>query len=352
MLSRLFRRVKGHISSVLNRPSAMFWIAPFLLAVVAVVYVNRYEAPGLIPATHSLIVRVIKEGTPLALIAMGTALVLSTGGVDISTAGVATAGGIIFAATSQLGSPQILCFVAALLFGVLSGLGLGWGVYRNLPPLILSWALGALWFVVSLVFADSGLVKGTTSGVWLDFVPPADYWDFGGGGFTKSILALSLTVFLIGLTNLPRRARAVGANRDSAIYAGIKTRGVYLATYSLSGALSALAGSLWALLNTGAPTVEHAGKELVAIAIAILGGTVMTGGYLFLPSVIAAAFFWICLQTIVLGSDLSIFQEFQQQVANGLFAILFILLLLPLGRRLSGPTQTINAEQKVTEVKQ
>jgi ribose/xylose/arabinose/galactoside ABC-type transport system permease subunit len=327
----------------------MYLIAPVLLMLALVILVWLHAAPGVVIPLRDITARVVKEGAPLALLAMAAALVLATGGVDISTAGVATAGGAVFAALSQSQMPPAIGVLAALLFGGISGLVLGLGVHRNLPPLILSWALGALWIVATLVFADMHVVESTTSGIRLGYLPPEDFFHFGHKGFNYSVLALGIVVATVSLTNLPRRAMAVGANRDSAVYAGIRTRRTYLACYSLGGTLAALAGVLWAVLTPGAQTTEHVGRELIAIAVAILGGTVMTGGYLFLPSVVAAALFWNALDTAVRGSNLTVFQQFQHHAANGLFALLFVLILLPFGRRLAGPTQTISVEQKIRE---
>src|SRR5690606_28133722 len=152
--------------------------------------------------------------------------------------------------------------------------------HRNLPPLILSWALGALWITLGLVFADLNLVRRTTSSVALGLVPPDNYFRVGSAGFNTFLTTVPVAVLAISLTNLPRRAMAVGANRDSATYAGIRTRNTYLLCYSLSGALAASGGVFWALLSTSGQTAELAGRELTAIAVAILGGTVMSGGYL------------------------------------------------------------------------
>lgn len=343
------------IKSLPDHPRTMFVIAPILLVICWTALFFLHQSPDLLYRCSTILERTVKEGTPFALLAIGAGIVLSTGGVDISTAGVATVGGVIFAALTQLHIPILLCLAAALLVGVISGALLGYGVHKNLPGLILSWAIGALWLIGSLVFADTfsgkaSTIESTTSRVELGFPVASDYWEVFNGGFRMAIFCLSIVVIGISVTNLPRRTRAVGANRDSAIYAGIRSRNIYLAAYGVSGVLSAAGGVFWVLLNGGAQTSNFVGYELIAIAIAILGGTVMTGGYLSLPSIVAAAFFWVALRTTVEGANLAaVSQTLQNHVANGLFAAIFVVLLLPLGKRLSGPTQTISAEPKVQE---
>lgn len=337
---------------VTDHPSAMYWIAPVLLLGASLVWVSNHEDPSLLARLQDLLSRLVKEGAPLALIAVAASVPLASGGVDISTSGVATIGGVAFAVLMQVDVPPWLAISTAVGIGTSSGVLLGFLVSRALPPLVLSWAFGVLWLITALVLADSRLASSNTSGVSLPYRLPDDYWQFGQGGFNKAVGFLSFVIFAVSMTNLPRRARAVGANRDSAIYAGIRTRRVYLLCYGLSGSLAALAGVLWAEINRGARTTDFVGTELTAVAIAILGGTVMSGGYLFVPSVVASAGFWVALQTVIDGADLNwlrAFKNYQQHLANGLFALLFIAVLLPLGRRLNGPTQTISAEQRVQE---
>lgn len=334
---------------VFDGPSAMYAIAPLLLLAAAALLVWLHPAESITVRVSETSARIVKEGVPLALLAVAASLVLTTSSVDISTAGVATAGGITFAALSQQVTFLPLAAAGAIVVGAISGLAVGWGVHRNLPALILSWAVGSLWLVLGLIVADSRVVASTTASVALGFRPADDLFRFGEQGFLVAIGTVATAVTAIALTNLPRRAMAVGANRDSAVYAGIRTRNVYLAVYALSGALSASAGILSSLVTGGAQTTEYVGRELAAIAIAILGGTVMTGGYLFLPSVVAAAFFWTALDTLVRGTNLTVFQEYQSHAANGLFAFLFVLILLPLGKRLAGSTQTVMVEQRTRE---
>jgi len=321
------------------------------MSIIALVI--EHNGPSIAVSLQQLLPNIVKEGTPLALMGIGVGLVLSTGGVDISTAGVATMAGVVFAAFTQLGWHPILAAVPAMLIGLFSGVALGVAVNRRAPPLIMSWAFGALWLTAAIVFAESGAefgwLVGTTSRVNLGTPPSREFWGLFGGGPGICMALLFLTVSLIGLSNLPRRARAVGADADSAVYAGIRPKTVLVQSYAISGVLAAIAGVLWALVNAGGQTTDHSGRELIAVSIAVLGGTAMSGGYLSLPSVASAGLFWVSSLTLLKGMDYMILGNQQQRAPFALFALLLIATTLLLGDRLGGATRTIHADYKIKE---
>lgn len=339
--------LKAHDMNV--RSKIMFWIAPVLLLSALIVLYFEHASPSPLLKIENLLVRVLKEGTPYALLAMGGGLVLATGGVDISVAGMATLSGVIFAALTQYHVPWVISSFLATIIGCTSGLLLGHLVHKNAPPLLTSWAFGTIWFITSLWFAAAGVVRSNASSVLLGSSTSPDFWHITGTGIKLSGFFLIALISILSFSNLPRRACAIGANRDSAIYAGIRTGSVLRRCYAINGAFASLAGVFSALLTNGASTTDQIGRELISISIAVLGGTVMSGGYLCLPSIVAAAMFWVAASTIVNGLDLVLLKEHQQHAVNAIFALIFIAIVVPLGRHLSAETRTIHTEQKAQE---
>ncbi len=79
-------------------------------------------------------------------------------------------------------------------------------------------------------------------------------------------------------TRFGRALFAVGGNEQSALLMGINVRRTKLRAYVLNGFLASLAGFVFCL-NTSAGFVEQArGFEMEAIASAVIGGTLLTGG--------------------------------------------------------------------------
>lgn len=300
----------------------------------------------------------IKWGTPLALLAIGTSLVLATGGVDISIAGVATLSGIFFAILTYSGMPLWACGLFTLIPGMLTGLFLGWVVARyHASPLIASWSVGMLsWLIsVTLVYWLYNGLLGEPLGSVASF-PLKEHGMYGGWNFSGKIfyMAIGLLIFIVIIlskSHLPKRLCAVGANKVSATYLGINVYRTVVSAYILSGCCASLAGVFWVLRNNSAATGDIMGNELIAVAIAVLGGTAMSGGYLYLTSIIFAAMFWAEARLVVTNLNLTFLadQALQQRFVDAVFALILIIVSAVFGKMLSGTADTILTEKRIKE---
>jgi ribose/xylose/arabinose/galactoside ABC-type transport system permease subunit len=304
---------------------------------------------------QSLLELMVKEGVPLAIVAVGAGLVLCTGGVDLSSMGVATLSGVIFGSALQLGLGSFAALGIALLFGMISGFAVGAMVSRDVPSLISSWAVGSLWSIGAALISTErpfGLASSAT-GVALEIEKTwLDLWDeHGGHGVRYWLVALFVVIALLNNTYFARRCCAIGANRFSALYAGIRLRRTLMSAYIVAGTVSALAGVLWAVLGRAGSTTDQLGKELIPIAAAAIGGTVMSGGYFRPLSIVAAAFLWTVMDRGCNALHVEWLQGNQQRVINALFAIIILGIVLTVGRRLSGFTQTITTEPRAKETR-
>jgi len=292
--------------------------------------------------------------------ALGVALVLAVGGVDISVAGVATISGVVFAIATQAYSgntlPLIIGFIVALFTGLLSGGILALLVrYFRAPSLIASWAIGALWFILAVVIANPQLglpgienINRNVSSVDFGITLERTFYHINGVGLWATIASVSLITLLLYFSNLPRRAAAIGANRDSAIYAGIAVGKVTIACYLISAVLASSAGVITVLVNGSASTTALSGQELTAIAAAILGGTAMTGGYFRPAPVVFAALFWGEVSLLALNLQIG-GAEFQAQLADGIYAIIFIIMLMGFGKTMAVDVETVHSERKTED---
>jgi len=346
------------LDGILKNPQTAFWVAPGLFLLMFFILISMSAGNDFLITGKNILVHLVKNGSVLVLLSLGVALVLAAGGVDISVAGVATLSGVVFAITSQslesVAYGITLGVLLSIVFGFFSGSVLAVLVrYFKAPPLIASWALGALWLIVSVVMANKSFslpfaddIKRNTSSVELGFEVPWDFFHFHGMGFCLVVSFVFIVTLLLYFSNLPRRAAAVGANKDSATYAGIKVGAITGYCYMLSAILASIAGVSSALVNGSAPTTSLAGHELTAIAAAILGGTAMTGGYFRPAPVVFAGLFWG--EVTLLAINLQWFNntEFQSQFANGIYALTFILVLMLLGRNMSADVNTVHSERK------
>jgi len=92
------------------------------------------------------------------------------------------------------------------------------------------------------------------------------------------IIAYIIASQVLSRTPFGRHVYAVGDNEEAARLMGLNVKRVTIGVYTLSGALSGLAGVILASrLGTGQP-VAGTGWELDAIAAVVVGGTLLTGG--------------------------------------------------------------------------
>ena len=92
-------------------------------------------------------------------------------------------------------------------------------------------------------------------------------------------LAVLIIVFLVlKYTKFGRSIYAIGGNEQSALLMGLNVRRIKLKVYVINGFLAALAGFVFALNSCGGFVEQARGFEMEAIASAVIGGTLLTGG--------------------------------------------------------------------------
>jgi simple sugar transport system permease protein len=92
------------------------------------------------------------------------------------------------------------------------------------------------------------------------------------------VLVLVAGYVLAQNTRLGRNLLAIGGNEQSALLMGLPVGATKITAYALCGALAALAG-LINTFNTGSGnSIYGIGMELDAIAVVVIGGTLLTGG--------------------------------------------------------------------------
>ena len=141
-------------------------------------------------------------------------------------------------------------------------------------------------------------------------------------------VALMVSVALIlqivaSRTRFGRRVYAIGGNREAALLAGINVNRITFLTFLLMGALYGLAGLVLASRLNGAPPGGAPFLELDAIAAAVIGGVSLRGG---IGLVINALLGALLLAAINNGLSLMNVPTFYQLVVSGLILIIAVFL--------------------------
>ncbi len=321
-------------TSIVWRQQANF-VAPVLLLFFFLALLSMHHAAFSSLAATDIISRIVKEGTPFALMACGESLIIAAGSIDLSVVGNVAISGVIFAVGTQFGLHPLMAALLCAVWGLGFGFLLGWIITKSrCPALIMSWSLGVICLLLAVLTGGSGIVRGTPASIPLGMNPAANFWSIDSLGFYLAVATTTIVVLLLNWSNLPIFCSAVGSSRKAALYAGIDSVRVQQAAFALNGLLCAIAGVFWALLANSAVSTDHIGKELIVIAVAVLGGTSLSGGYVSLWSVVASALFWAAARTLVDSLDLGLVGSLQSEAASGIFALVLVAVVLFSSRHL------------------
>ena len=218
---------------------------------------------------------ILLNSSSVAIAAVGMALLLIAGKVDLSI-GAIFAAGATFSAWLATAYPAPIAIIGGIALGAGLGLTNGLLVWRiRVSPIIVT--LGTLTII-------RGMLQALTQGKGIGGVQP-DFAGFGRGtplGVPTQIwIMIGLVVigqFLLSRTTTGLHVFAIGGNAEAANIAGIGVRKIVLGLFAFSGSVAALAGVLTASRFGTATSTFGVGFELDVITATILGGVAFSGG--------------------------------------------------------------------------
>jgi ribose/xylose/arabinose/galactoside ABC-type transport system permease subunit len=306
-LQRLWRRI-DKTSFVLNNV--------LLLALVAMGgYFSTQTSRFLQISNFQLI---LSNNAPLGVLCAVFALLVITGGVDLSVGSNIGLSGLITAlAVTSWGFPNGL----GIILGILAGAGVGvingtfCGILRFNPIIVTLGMLGVIRGVALIIHEQD--INGL-SGVFNTVA----YGKVVGVYVIVIIVAASFIIAaaFVALTPWGRYLYAIGLSREAAYLSALPVRALPFALYVATGAAAGLAGVLTsAQLDGGSAGSEGLTMELQALTIILLGGVAFAGGRGRLFGVFIA---WVFLGTLEDGLILMNVTPFVQQVASGMALVL------------------------------
>lgn len=220
---------------------------------------------------------VFRSFSTTAIMSIGMVMVIVTGGIDLSVGSVMGLSGLVTALAFENGYSTFVSTSFGLgvgtAFGLINGLMVTFG---RLPPFIAT--LGTL-------SIGRGLMYIITKGVPVTPDTPEIFSVLGQGyvGYVPVpvVIMLVLAIFfslLMAFTTFGRRVYSTGGNEHAAWLSGVNTAKVKIIVYTLSGAISALAGIVAFSRYLSAEPASGFGIELEVIAAAAIGGASLSGG--------------------------------------------------------------------------
>ncbi|HOW08026.1 MAG TPA: ABC transporter permease [Flexilinea sp.] len=262
------------------------------------------------------ILNILKQATPIIIIAIGQTFVLITAGIDLSIGSVIACSGVVAAICMRDGLPVWISMIAGLLFGVLVGVINGsLIVYGKLPAFIAT--MGTMTTVRGLaLFLTQGIPIGslpkefTQIGTQRTFNVPNQV-------YIMAILAI-IFGFVLSKTKIGRYTYAMGSNYEATRLSGVNVNMTLIIVYTISGFLAAWAGMIMtANVISAAPTAGD-GYELDAVASSVIGGASTLGGEGIIPGTVLGA---LVIATLRNGLNLSGASPFIQKMIIGIVII-------------------------------
>ncbi|WP_159886625.1 galactose/methyl galactoside ABC transporter permease MglC [Paenibacillus puerhi] len=250
---------------------------------------------------------ILLQNSTRAIIALGAAFILITGGTDLSSGRVVGLTAVLSASMLQLSDyprrffpdlPELwvgLPIILGILAGLVVGLINGWVVAKlNVPPFIATLGTMVIVYGVNSIYFD---MKPNESQPIAGLRP--DFTNIGSGFFGPNgpysipyiviiAIVVSLIVWVIfNKTRLGKNMYAIGGNVQAATVSGIRVARNLIGIYAIAGALYGLGGVLEAARTGGATNNYGNMYELDAIAACVVGGVSTAGGIGTVPGVLA-----------------------------------------------------------------
>lgn len=302
-----------------------------LFGLIALVVIGLLVNPRFI-ATRNLM-NIFTRSAFIGIIAIGTTFVLTAGGLDLSVGSMAAfASGITIIAINStagiLGTGFTSIFVgmvAALLVGLLAGLFNGFVITRGrIEPFIVTLGTMGIFRALIIYLADGGTL--TLESVLRQAYRPVYYASFLGIPLPIWIFAVAalLGALVLNKTRFGRYCFAIGSNEEVAAYSAVKVNRIKMLTYVLQGLCVGLATLIYVPRLGSASGTTGLMWELEAIAAAIIGGTLLKGGYGRIWGTIVGAIMLSMIGNILNLTDA--ISSYLNQAVQGVLIIVAVLL--------------------------
>jgi len=270
------------------------------IALVLLIAYNAIATPNFV--TVDTVQLLFSQVPPVIIVSLGMALVIGTGGVDLSVGSIMAIASAVLAKFVVGGTPIGLAMLYAVAAGLLVGIFNGLVVaFARVQPIVAT--LGVL-------VAGRGIALVITGGALVELFVPI-FKDIRLGKFlgipyvmiVAALLAVAVA-FLVRRTAFGYRLLAIGGNRRASVLAGLPVRRTLVAVYAISGTLAAVAGVIaTARLRASDPSYIGLLMELSAITAVVVGGTSLNGGRVRVLGTVTGAILLQLLETTLVSHN-------------------------------------------------
>ncbi|MBN1137291.1 MAG: hypothetical protein JXM73_11950 [Anaerolineae bacterium] len=305
-------------------------------------------------------INIFRNNAYLLISAIGSTLVILTGGIDLSVSGLMALTTVASAALLREGWNAWVVILLMLVMGMAFGATMGGFItYLKVQPFIAT--LAGMWVARGLCFFISDdaiairdrtfrILGGTKILIPGLSDPSTKQGDFVSIFIIVGFVVLAAAMYLTHYRRFGRTVYAIGGgegrNEQSARLMGLPVNSTKVLVYTLNGFCSALAGIALAVHVMSGHGLYANGVELDVIASVVMGGTSLSGGvgYVF-GTLFGVLVFGITQTLIQFNGTLS---SWWTRIVIGLLTLMFIGVQSLLAARKRGRGQAKEGEASVS----
>ncbi|MBL1419593.1 MAG: ABC transporter permease [Alphaproteobacteria bacterium] len=263
------------------------WPSLLLAVAIAIFIINSFASPyflspwALSDATFNF--------TEKAVIALAMALLIISGEIDISVAGIIAISSTMMGVALQFGADTPTLVAVGMLTGLICGAFNGALVTKlGLPSIVVTIGTMSLFRGISFIILGDQAYKGYP-----------ESFAFFGQGYVYWVISFEFVLFLglalvyyilLHKTNFGRYIYAIGNNPIAAQFSGVRVARVKFVLFCLTGIMAGVAAVLLtSRLGSTRPSIAR-GWELEVITMVVLGGINILGGSGTIQGTVIAAF--------------------------------------------------------------
>ena len=269
--------------------------------------------------TEKNITNLLRQGSMVAIIAVGQTFVIITAGIDLSVGAVvgfcSVAVAWLLVHGFSIGAAVMLTLLLGMAIGAFHGFGI---VQLGLPPFIMTLASLTALRGIGLLVTNGATISGLPDG----------FTDFSRANF----LGVPLLFWMVVVVAVPaylllqhsrwgRYLFAIGSNAEAARLTGVNVKVILYMAYMISATLAAFVGVLLAARIGIGNATQGEGWELQAIASSVIGGTSLFGAVGSIQGPLLGSFI---LTTINNGANLLNVNPFWQRIITGGLIIVIV----------------------------
>jgi simple sugar transport system permease protein len=306
--------------------------ATSVAALVILFLIFSALSPDLFP-TRLTFISVLSVAAELGIVSIGVTLLMIGGHFDLSVGAVL--GLTSYVATVLMrdaGVSPIVAAPAAVLVGALLGAING--------ALVVRFRIHSFVVTLGTMLIWRGVVIALTGGFPITVKIPPLFRDVMSGpllvGFRMSMLWFfaigALGTFLLARTRFGNWIQARGQNEQAARNLGVPVDRVTICLFMIASGLAAVAGVIQVARFASVDALRGEGMELQAVAVTVIGGTLLSGGY---GSVIGTMFGAVTFGVIQVGLVLAGAPGHFFRTLTGFIVVAAVILNTSVARRMA-----------------